>query len=87
MHCLMDETIPRRSDQMSIHLGTRMANKKFGGKTQSTRLKEAQVEELYRRLSDMCQTPEVFYFIDLELRGGEVCYRNKSIPLMTGGGS
>ena len=36
----------------------------FGGNTQSTRLKEAQVEGLYQRLSNItCQTPEVFILL------------------------
>ena len=44
-----------------------------GGKTQSTRLKESFVEELYQELSeDTGPTPEAFHFDDSELRDGKL---------------
>ena len=58
----------------------------FGGKTQRTRLKEAQIEGLYRKLSEMtCQTPEVFHFDNFELRDEELYYKGKSKSLVTKG--
>ena len=45
----------------------------FREKTQITRLKEAQVKELYQRLSkETCQTPEAFNFGDFKLRDEKI---------------
>ena len=50
----------------------------FGGKTQRTRLKEAQVQGLYRKLSEsICQTPEAFHFDNFELRDWELYQKSK----------
>ena len=60
----------------------------FGGKTQITRLKEAQVEGLYRKLSESIgQIPEVFHFNNFEISDGELYYKGKGMTLMIGGKS
>ena len=54
----------------------------FGGKTQRTRPKEAQVEGLYRKLSKgIGQIPEVFHFDDFEFRDRGLYYKGKSMSL------
>ena len=56
----------------------------FGRETQLTRLKEAQVEGLYQKLSEsMGQTPDAFHFDDFKLIDGRLYYRDKSMPSMT----
>ena len=51
------------------------------------RVKEAQVEGLYQKLTEItCQTPEAFHFDDFELRDGKLYHKSKSISLMTEGG-
>ena len=56
----------------------------FGGKTQSTRLTEVQVEGLYEKLSEsMGQTPDAFHFDDFKIRNGELYYKDKKTPMTT----
>ena len=58
----------------------------FGGKTQRTRPKEAQVEGLYRKLSESIgQIPEVFHFDDFQLRDRGLYYKGKSMSLTISG--
>ena len=54
----------------------------FRGKSQSTRVKEAQVEGLYRKLYEITgQTQEAFHFDDFEIKDGKLYYRDKTTPL------
>ena len=72
---------PRRSSSWRrSYLGTRTRNAIWRKKSQRTRLKEAQVEGLYQKLTKItCQTPETFHFEDFELKDGELYYKDKSM--------
>ena len=52
-----------------------------GGKTQSTRLSESFVEELYLELSEETgQIPEAFHFDDFDLRDEKLYYKDNRSP-------
>ena len=54
----------------------------FGGKSQRTKLVKEHVKGLYRKLSEsMSKTSEAFHLDYFELRGGELYYKGKSMPL------
>ena len=56
--------------------------------SQRIRLKEVQVEGLFQKLTEITQqTPEAFHFNDFKLRDGELYYKDRSMSLITGGGS
>ena len=67
------ETIPLSSGRSMGGISTWEPNQEqetsFGGKTQSTKLKEVFIKGLYRKLSKtLDQTPEAFHFNDFQFR-------------------
>ena len=58
----------------------------FGGESQRTKLMKDYVRDLYKRLSEnIGETPELFHYDYLKLKGGEVYYIDSRKPLTTEG--